>query len=189
MCPRNFSTAILISGRQSHLLTRTLGQRAKLERRHCEKAGSKPEAIAPEFLAECFHDPSPKIFPVWRRHFDPHRQNGDVPALVRLINAAFIVEQFVFDGDRIDRIETQAFMETGEFWWARIQQAAARRRRGPSGRAAPRACSRSTRDARGKVWGARWLLPQRIIFAQKVVARSICALSARGRHFLPFTAT
>jgi len=26
----------------------------------------------------------------------------DVPALVRLINAAFLVEQFVFDGDRIN---------------------------------------------------------------------------------------
>jgi len=42
-------------------------------------------------------------------------QNGDVPALVGLINAAFIVEQFVFDGDRINREETQAFMETGRF--------------------------------------------------------------------------
>jgi N-acetylglutamate synthase-like GNAT family acetyltransferase len=42
-------------------------------------------------------------------------QSGDVPALVRLINAAFIVEQFVFDGDRINREETQAFMETGRF--------------------------------------------------------------------------
>jgi GNAT superfamily N-acetyltransferase len=42
-------------------------------------------------------------------------QSGDVPALVRLINAAFIVEQFVFDGDRINSEETQAFMETGQF--------------------------------------------------------------------------
>ena len=42
-------------------------------------------------------------------------QSGDVPGLVRLINAAFIVEQFVFDGDRINAEETQAFMETGQF--------------------------------------------------------------------------
>lgn len=42
-------------------------------------------------------------------------QNGDVPALVRLINAAFIEEQFVFDGDRINKEEMQAFMETGQF--------------------------------------------------------------------------
>jgi ribosomal protein S18 acetylase RimI-like enzyme len=39
----------------------------------------------------------------------------DIPALVRLINAAFIVEQFVFDGDRISAEETRAFMETGKF--------------------------------------------------------------------------
>ncbi len=41
--------------------------------------------------------------------------SGDVPALVRLINAAFIVEQFVFEGDRINAEETQSFMETGKF--------------------------------------------------------------------------
>ena len=40
---------------------------------------------------------------------------ADIPALVRLINAAFIVEQFVFDGDRINAEETRAFMETGGF--------------------------------------------------------------------------
>ncbi len=40
---------------------------------------------------------------------------GDIPALVRLINAAFTVEQFAFDGDRISAEETQAFMESGCF--------------------------------------------------------------------------
>jgi GNAT superfamily N-acetyltransferase len=40
---------------------------------------------------------------------------GDIPALVRLINAAFLVEQFVFDGDRINAEETQAFMDSGLF--------------------------------------------------------------------------
>ena len=39
----------------------------------------------------------------------------DVPALVRLINAAFLVEQFVFDGDRINTEETRAFMNAGKF--------------------------------------------------------------------------
>jgi GNAT superfamily N-acetyltransferase len=39
----------------------------------------------------------------------------DVPGLVRLINAAFIVEQFVFDGDRINAEETRAFMQSGRF--------------------------------------------------------------------------
>ena len=41
--------------------------------------------------------------------------SGDIPALVRLINAAFVVEQFVFDGDRINAEETRAFMESGKF--------------------------------------------------------------------------
>jgi GNAT superfamily N-acetyltransferase len=41
--------------------------------------------------------------------------DSDIPALVRLINAAFIVEQFVFDGDRINIEETHAFMESGRF--------------------------------------------------------------------------
>ena len=44
--------------------------------------------------------------------------SGDIPALVRLINAAFIVEQFVFDGDRINADEAHAFMETGKFFLA-----------------------------------------------------------------------
>jgi GNAT superfamily N-acetyltransferase len=42
-------------------------------------------------------------------------RRGDIPALVQLINAAFLVEQFVFDGDRINAEETQTFMETGKF--------------------------------------------------------------------------
>jgi ribosomal protein S18 acetylase RimI-like enzyme len=39
----------------------------------------------------------------------------DIPALVRLINAAFVVEQFVFEGERINTEETRAFMDTGKF--------------------------------------------------------------------------
>jgi len=35
--------------------------------------------------------------------------------LVRLVNAAFAVEQFVFEGDRINAEETQAFMDKGVF--------------------------------------------------------------------------
>ena len=41
--------------------------------------------------------------------------SGDIPALVRLINAAFIVEQFVFDGDRVNAEEMLAFMDAGKF--------------------------------------------------------------------------
>ena len=41
---------------------------------------------------------------------------ADIPALVRLINAAFVVEQFVFEGDRIDAEETRAFWKPASFW-------------------------------------------------------------------------
>ncbi len=40
---------------------------------------------------------------------------ADIPALTRLINAAFLVEQFVFEGDRINAEETKAFMNSGSF--------------------------------------------------------------------------
>jgi GNAT superfamily N-acetyltransferase len=39
----------------------------------------------------------------------------DIPALVRLISAAFAVEQFVFEGNRVNAQETQSFMATGRF--------------------------------------------------------------------------
>ena len=41
--------------------------------------------------------------------------SADIPALVDLINKAFAVEQFVFEGDRINAEETQAFMDKGVF--------------------------------------------------------------------------
>ena len=55
--------------------------------------------------------------------FSSHGENAsirvastdDVPAVVRLINAAFVAEQFVFDGNRLDAQETQAFMNTDRF--------------------------------------------------------------------------
>jgi GNAT superfamily N-acetyltransferase len=58
---------------------------------------------------------SPKSSPQNESAFIRVADSGDIPALVRLINAAFIVEQFVFDGDRINAEETQAFMESGKF--------------------------------------------------------------------------
>jgi N-acetylglutamate synthase-like GNAT family acetyltransferase len=39
----------------------------------------------------------------------------DVEALRRLINAAFVVEQMVFAGDRIDDLEVRAYMGRGTF--------------------------------------------------------------------------
>jgi len=40
---------------------------------------------------------------------------SDVDALVRLINAAFVVERPIFDGDRTSAEGVQAFLETGKF--------------------------------------------------------------------------
>jgi N-acetylglutamate synthase-like GNAT family acetyltransferase len=39
----------------------------------------------------------------------------DVPALTRLINAAFVVEQVVFDGDRVDDLGVRVYMSSGTF--------------------------------------------------------------------------
>jgi len=39
----------------------------------------------------------------------------DVPALARLINAAFVVEQVVFDGNRVDDLGVRAYMSGGTF--------------------------------------------------------------------------
>lgn len=39
----------------------------------------------------------------------------DVLALTRLINAAFVVEQVVFDGNRVDDLGVRAYMSSGTF--------------------------------------------------------------------------
>jgi N-acetylglutamate synthase-like GNAT family acetyltransferase len=39
----------------------------------------------------------------------------DVPALVPLINAAFVVEQVVFEGDRVDDLALRVYMSSGIF--------------------------------------------------------------------------
>ena len=39
----------------------------------------------------------------------------DVPSLTRLINAAFVVEQVVFDGDRVDDLGVRVYMSSGTF--------------------------------------------------------------------------
>jgi len=41
--------------------------------------------------------------------------DGDVEELTRLINAAFVVEQVVFDGDRVDDLGVRAYMGSGTF--------------------------------------------------------------------------
>ena len=39
----------------------------------------------------------------------------DVPGLTRLINAAFVVEQIVFEGDRVDDLGVRVYMSSGTF--------------------------------------------------------------------------
>jgi GNAT superfamily N-acetyltransferase len=39
----------------------------------------------------------------------------DLPALTRLINAAFVVEQIAFDGDRVDETGVHGYMSRGHF--------------------------------------------------------------------------
>ena len=41
--------------------------------------------------------------------------DDDVPALTRLINAAFVVEQIAFDGNRVDDLGVRAYMGSGTF--------------------------------------------------------------------------
>ena len=40
---------------------------------------------------------------------------ADVQALTRLVNAAFVVERVVFDGDRVDTNEVRTYMQKGTF--------------------------------------------------------------------------
>jgi len=50
--------------------------------------------------------------------------DDDVPALTRLINAAFVVEQVVFDGDRVDDLGVRVYMSSGTFLLAEDSGAA-----------------------------------------------------------------
>lgn len=45
----------------------------------------------------------------------------DKEALTRLINAAFVVEQFVFEGDRVDASGVETYMKSGKFLLAEHQ--------------------------------------------------------------------
>ena len=45
---------------------------------------------------------------------------NDVPALTHVINAAFVVEQVAFDGDRVDDLAVRGYMSRGHFLLADI---------------------------------------------------------------------
>lgn len=56
------------------------------------------------------NSPSPESKAHIRRAND-----DDVSALTRLINAAFVVEHIVFDGDRVDDLRVRVYMSSGTF--------------------------------------------------------------------------
>ena len=84
-----------------------------------EGGGRKPKAVAQSFWPGTLMTQAPKFSPQDDIVSIRAACDSDIPSLVRLINAAFIVEQFVFGGDRISAEEARAFMETGKFLVAR----------------------------------------------------------------------
>jgi N-acetylglutamate synthase-like GNAT family acetyltransferase len=54
-------------------------------------------------------------YPPWPTIIIRRANDDDVPALTRLINAAFVVEQVVFDGDRVDDLGVRVYMSSGTF--------------------------------------------------------------------------
>jgi predicted N-acetyltransferase YhbS len=57
---------------------------------------------------------SRSLFPAPQPCIRPANED-DVPALTRLINMAFVVEQVVFDGDRVDDLGIRVYMSGGTF--------------------------------------------------------------------------
>jgi GNAT superfamily N-acetyltransferase len=114
--------------------------------------------------------------------------DDDVPALTRLINAAFVVEQVVFDGNRVDDLGVRAYMSGGTFLVAEDSDALA-------------GCvyveTRNDRSYLGllSVQPARQgsgLGPQLVVAAEKFAlasgsrAMELRVISARGEQLLPF---
>ncbi len=112
----------------------------------------------------------------------------DVPALTRLINAAFVVEQVVFDGNRVDDLGVRAYMSGGTFLVAEDSGALA-------------ACvyieTRNDRSYLGLLsvqpprQGAG--LGRQLVAAAEILAREsgsrvmdLRVISARGEQLLPF---
>jgi GNAT superfamily N-acetyltransferase len=114
--------------------------------------------------------------------------DDDVPALTRLINAAFVVEQVVFAGDRVDDLGVRAYMSGGTFLVADDSAGLA-------------GCVYiETRDARSYLGllsvqpakQGRGLGRQLVIAAENLARQSgsramdLRVISARGEQLLPF---
>jgi GNAT superfamily N-acetyltransferase len=112
----------------------------------------------------------------------------DVPALARLINAAFVVEQAVFDGNRVDELGVRAYMSGGTFLLAEDSGDMAgcvyvetRNERSYLGLL-------SVRPARQGTGLGRQLLAAAERFARELGSHfmDLRVISARGEQLLPF---
>jgi GNAT superfamily N-acetyltransferase len=111
-----------------------------------------------------------------------------VPALTRLINAAFVVEQIVFDGDRVDDLGVRVYMSSGTFLVAEDSGALAgcvyievRGDRGYLGLL-------SVQPERQGTGLGRRLVAAAESFARESASRfmDLRVISARGEELLPF---
>jgi GNAT superfamily N-acetyltransferase len=117
-----------------------------------------------------------------------HVSDDDVEELTHLINAAFVVEQVVFDGDRVDDLGVRAYMSGGTFLAAEDSGGLAgcvyietRDTRSYLGLL-------SVQPARQGTGIGRQLVTAAEDFARKSGARvmDLRVISARGEQLLPF---
>ena len=100
---------------------------------------------------------------------------SDVPAIVRLVNTAFLVEQFFIERDRTNPEMVRSLMEKGNFCWPKT----ARRLPGAfmwncAASAAIWECCRSNPRVRRWAWAAGSSPPRRIIFGNRDADSAIC---------------
>jgi GNAT superfamily N-acetyltransferase len=114
--------------------------------------------------------------------------DNDVEDLTRLINAAFVVEQMVFDGDRVDDLGVRAYMSGGTFLVAEDSDGLvgcvyieARDARSYLGLLSVRPANQGTGIGRQLVTAAE-------TFARQSGCRvmDLRVISARGEQLLPF---
>ena len=112
----------------------------------------------------------------------------DVAALTRLINAAFVVEQVVFDGNRVDDLGVRAYMSGGTFLVAEDSGALAgcvyvetRHDRSYLGLLSVQPARQGTGLGRQLVAGA-----ERFARESGSSAMDLRVISARGEQLLPF---
>src|SRR3984893_18064610 len=119
--------------------------------------------------------------------------DNDVEELTRLINAAFVVEQVVFDGDRVDDLGVRAYMGSGTFLIA--EDSGGPDTRGLAGivfiesrRGRRYLGCLSVQPARQGSGIGRQLVTTSENFACKSVSRvmDLRVISARGEQLLPF---